>query len=61
MEREPKNEERGGGGGGGEAEGKEARFPSFPSHTLLAILLAPFDSPSSFFAPKPHGNACYAG
>ena len=52
---------RGGGGGGEEAEGKEARFPSFPSHTLLAILLAPFDSPSSFFAPKPHGNACYAG
>ena len=21
----------------------------------------PFDSRSSFFAPKPHGNACYAG
>ena len=31
-----------------------------------ALLLVPFfarvlDSRSSFFAPKPHGNACYAG
>ena len=45
----------------GEGEGKEGRFPSFLSHPLLAILLAPFESPSSFFAPKPHRNACYAG
>ena len=30
---------------------------SFP----YAIFRAVFDSPSSFFAPKPHGNACYAG
>ena len=26
-----------------------------------AIFRAVFDSRSSFFAPKPHGNACYAG
>ena len=26
-----------------------------------AIFCAVFDSRSSFFAPKPHGNACYAG
>ena len=33
---------------------------------IPALLLAPFfarvlDSRSSLFAPKPHGNACYAG
>ena len=26
-----------------------------------AIFRAVFDSRSSYFAPKPHGNACYAG
>ena len=26
-----------------------------------AIFRAVFDSRSSFFAPKPHGNVCYAG
>ena len=41
-------------------------FPSFLPHFLPALLLAPFfvrvlDSRFSFFAPKPHGNACYAG
>ena len=42
-------------------------FPSFLPHPLPALLLAPFfarsliDSRSSFFAPTPHGNACYAG
>ena len=41
-------------------------FPSFLPQPLPALLLAPFfarvlDSRSSFFAPKPHGNACYAG
>ena len=51
MERQPKNERE-------EVERKEG--------PLLALLLAPFyrvlfDSRSSFFAPKPHGNACYAG
>ena len=47
--------------GGG--EGKEGNSVSFlsspppPSSFIGAIL----DSPSSFFAPKPHRNACYAG
>ena len=44
--------------------GGEERKP--PTNPLPALLLAPFfravfDSPSSFFAPKLHGNACYAG
>ena len=46
------------GGGGGKG--------SFPPHLLPwsftgAIFRAVFDSRSSFFAPKPHGKACYAG
>ena len=41
-------------------------FPSFLPHPLPVLLLVPFsvrvfDSCSSFFAPKPHGNARYAG
>ena len=39
-------------------------FSSFLPHPLPALLLAPFfvfDSRSSFFAPKLHENACYAG
>ena len=40
-------------------------FPSFLPHPLPAVLLAPFfavfHSPSSFFARKPHRDACYAG
>ena len=41
-------------------------FPSFfslppPRSCTYAIFRAIFDSRSSFFAPKPHGNACYAG
>ena len=41
-------------------------FPSFIPHPLPALLQAPFfarslNSRSSFFAPKPHGNACYVG
>ena len=42
-------------------------FPSFLPHPLPPLLLAPFVAPSlidarfSFFAPKPHRNACYAG
>ena len=31
------------------------------SQATCAILRAVFDSRPSFFAPKPHGNACYAG
>ena len=41
-------------------------FPSFlppPPHRSFtgATFLAVFDSRSSFFSPKPHRNACYAG
>ena len=41
-------------------------FPSFLPNPLPTLLLAPFfpavfDSHSSFFTPKTHGNACYAG
>jgi len=54
MKREPKNERVGRG------RGRKERFPSFLPHPLPALLLAPFDSCSSFFVPKPHRNACYA-
>ena len=42
-------------------------FRSFHPHPLPTLLLVPFFvrsliySSSSFFAPKPHGNACYGG
>ena len=32
-----------------------------PREPKSAIFHAVFDSCSSFFAPKPHRNACYAG
>ena len=32
-----------------------------PRSFTYAIFRAVFDSRSLFFAPKPHGNACYAG
>ena len=35
--------------------------PRSPRSFTYAIFRAVFDSRSSFFAPKPHGNACYAG
>ena len=35
--------------------------PPPPCSFIYAIFRAVFDSRSSFFAPKPHGNACYAG
>ena len=43
----------------------EGKFPSFLPHPLAALLLATFfarsfDTRSLFFAPKRHGNACYA-
>jgi len=60
--------------GEGEGEGKEGKklLPSFlplPHSHLLIWALAPFSSQakhqksrsSSFFAPKPHRNACYTG
>ena len=46
--------------GGGGREGRKLSFlssPPPPSSFIGAIL----DSRSSFFAPKRHGNACYAG
>ena len=48
----------------GEGERKEVSIPFFPTPPrsfTYAIFRAVFDSRSSFFAPKPHGNACYAG
>ena len=36
-------------------------FPTPPRSFTCAICRAVFDSRSSFFAPKPHRNACYAG
>ena len=35
--------------------------PPPPCSFTYVIFRAVFDSRSSFFAPKPHGNACYAG
>ena len=32
-----------------------------PKNSTCAIFRAVFDSRSSFFAPKPRGNACYGG
>lgn len=48
MKREAKNE-RGG-------EGKEGRFPSFLTPSLLTRAIF-----RAAFAPKQHGNACFAG
>ena len=47
----------------GEGEGKEGNLSSPPPlrSFTCAIFRAVFDFRSSFFAPKPHGNACYAG
>ena len=51
--------------GGGGGEGRKPSFlptpPPPPRSFTCAIFRAVFDSRSSFFAPKPHGNACYAG
>ena len=55
MEREPKKER----GGRGRVT-KDSSPP--PPRTFTPIFLTrSCDSRSSFFAPKPHGNACYAG
>ena len=59
--REMKQERKmkvGGGGGGGEGF---LSSPPPPCSFTYAIFRAVFDSRSSLFAPKPHGNACYAG
>ena len=54
--------------GGGGGEGRKPSFlpttpppPPPPRSFTCAIFRAVLDSRSSFFAPKPHGNACYAG
>ena len=51
MKHEPKNE----------SEGRGRRRTPPPRSFTYAIFRAIFDYRSSFFAPKPHGNACYAG
>ena len=44
----------------GEGEGKKGSFlPFLPTPSPL-FCLRHFISRSPFFAPKPHGNACYA-
>ena len=60
--------------GGGGGEGRKGRWkrrkegnvsflssPPPPRSFTFATFLAVFDSRSSFFAPKPYRNACYAG
>ena len=58
MKREPKNER------GGRGRGREETFlssPLPPRSFTCTIFRAVFDFRSSFFAPKPHENACYLG
>ena len=43
-----------------ETRAKKMKVPP-PRSFTYAIFRAVFDSRSSFFAPKPHGNACYVG
>ena len=43
------------------SEKMKVSSPPPPRSFTCAIFRAVFDSRSSFFAPKPHGNACYAG
>ena len=45
----------------GEGKGSFLSSPPPPRTFTCAIFRAVFDSCSSFFAPKPHRNACYAG
>ena len=50
--------------GGGGGEGRKPSLPFFstpPRSFTRAIFHVVSDSCSSFFAPKPEGNACYAG
>ena len=51
---EPKNER------GGRGRGRK-KTPLPPRSFTCAIFRAVFDSCSSFFASKPHSNACYSG
>ena len=58
-----RNETRTKTGKRGEGEGKKGFLllssPTLPRSFACAIFCAVFDSCSSFFAPKPHRNACY--
>ena len=45
----------------GEGKGKKESFLPFFLTPSPLFRLRRFDSRSPFFAPKPHGNACYAG
>ena len=57
MKRQPQNKR-----GWTERRRKVSYLPSPPPRFFTrAIFRAVFDSRSSFFAPKPHGNDCYAG
>ena len=50
--------------GGGGRKGRNLPYissPPPPRSFTRAIFHAVFDCHSSFFAPKPHGNSCYAG
>ena len=47
--------------GRGGGEGRFLSSPPPPRSFTCAIFRAVSDSRSSFFNPKPHGNACYAG
>jgi len=47
-------------GGGGE-ERKETQASVLPLASFSAQVKHQKSGASSFFAPKPHGNACYAG
>ena len=46
---------------GGRGRGRNLSSPPPPHSFPSAIFRAVFDSRSSFFGPKPHGKACYAG
>ena len=46
---------------GGRGRGRNLSSPPPPRSFPSAIFRAVFNSRSSFFGPKPHGKACYAG
>ena len=64
MRRDPKKKRGGGEGEGRFKERKECFLPFFPNPSplfYLRLFRPVFDSCSSFFAPKPYRNTCYAG
>ena len=53
---------RGEGGGGGKGKGNPpSLFPFLPIPCPCPLPLSTPATQAMFFAPKPHGNACYAG